>query len=113
METSRKRDFSLFLNFIYFWLCWVFIAAHGQSLAGESRGYFLAEMLGLLTAVACSVAEHEVEGVQTPAAAACGLSIWAPALRSAGSGVAAHGLSCSVARAIFLHQGLNLYLLSR
>ena len=25
--------------FIYFWLCWVFIAAHGLSLVAASRGY--------------------------------------------------------------------------
>ena len=70
-------------------------------------------MLGLLTAVASFVAEHELEGAQILAAAACGLSIWAPGLQSTGSGVVAHGLSCFVARGIFLHQGLNLYLLSR
>ena len=30
------------LNFVYFWLCWVFVAAHGLSLVSESRGYSLA-----------------------------------------------------------------------
>ena len=30
----------LFLNlFIYFWLCWVFVAAWGLSLVAASRGY--------------------------------------------------------------------------
>ena len=28
----------VFLNFIYFWLHWVFIAAHGLSLVAASRG---------------------------------------------------------------------------
>ena len=27
--------------FIYFWLCWVFVAAHGLSLVAVSRGYSL------------------------------------------------------------------------
>ena len=26
-------------SFIYLWLCWVFVAAHGLSLVAESRGY--------------------------------------------------------------------------
>ena len=30
---------SFFLNFIYFWLCWVFVAAHRFSLVVASRGY--------------------------------------------------------------------------
>ena len=28
-----------FLNCIYFWLCWVFIAVHGLSLFAASGGY--------------------------------------------------------------------------
>ena len=30
-----------FQNLFYFWLCWVFVAVHGLSLAVASRGYFL------------------------------------------------------------------------
>ena len=30
--------FKIYL-FIYFWLCWVFIAVHGLSLVVTSRGY--------------------------------------------------------------------------
>ena len=30
---------NLFYSFIYFWLCWVFIAAHGLSLVAASGGY--------------------------------------------------------------------------
>ena len=30
---------NLFILFIYFWLCWVFIAAHRRSLAAASRSY--------------------------------------------------------------------------
>jgi len=46
----------LFLNtfylFIYFWLCWVFVAAPGLSLVVVSRGYSLVEMHRLLIVVA-------------------------------------------------------------
>ena len=37
-----SQSFLFFLNliyFIYFWLCWVFVAVHGLSLVAESRGY--------------------------------------------------------------------------
>ena len=43
--------FCLFLLFIYFWLCWVFVAAHGLSLV---------VVQGLLIAVASLVAEHRL-----------------------------------------------------
>ena len=45
--------------FIYFWLCWVFVAAHGLSLLAESGGYSLV-LRGLLIAVASLVAEHRL-----------------------------------------------------
>ena len=41
-----------FNNCIYFWLCWVFIAACRLSLLVVSRGYSLVAMRGLLTVVA-------------------------------------------------------------
>ena len=31
--------FNLFILFIYFWLCWVFVTVHGLSLVAVSRGY--------------------------------------------------------------------------
>ena len=50
----------LFVNyyFIYFCLCWVFIAAQTFSLVGESGGYSLVMVCGLLILVASLVAEH-------------------------------------------------------
>ena len=36
----------------YFWLHWVFVAAHRLSLVAESRGYSLVAVRGLLIAVA-------------------------------------------------------------
>ena len=47
-------------NFIYFWLCWVFIAAHMLSLVVVSGGYSLVVVHGHLIAVASLVAEHRV-----------------------------------------------------
>ena len=46
--------FNLFIS----WLCWVFVATHGFSLAVASGGSFLAAVRGLLTAAASLVAEH-------------------------------------------------------
>ena len=31
---------------MYFWLCWVFVAAHGLSLVAASRGYSLLRCAG-------------------------------------------------------------------
>ena len=42
------NSFKLFFNIIYFSLCWVFIAVLRLSLVVGSRGYSLAEVLGLL-----------------------------------------------------------------
>ena len=46
-----------FNKFIYFWLHWVFVAAHGLSLVAASGGYSVA-VRGLLIAVASVVLEH-------------------------------------------------------
>ena len=54
-------DFFLFLNstfFIYFWLHWVFIAAHRLSLVVMSRGCSLVALYVPLISVASIVAEH-------------------------------------------------------
>ena len=40
----------LYIHIIYFWLCWVFVAVRGLSLAAESGGYSGCSA-GLLTAV--------------------------------------------------------------
>ena len=59
--------------FIYFWLCWVFVATRtllvvnkGYSLVAVSGTYSLVAMQGLLIAVASPVAEHRLQGSQTP-----------------------------------------------
>ena len=43
--------------FIYFWLCWVFVAARGLSLVAASGGY---AVHGLLIVVASLVVEHRL-----------------------------------------------------
>ena len=86
---------SLFLNNIYFWLCWIFVATHRLSLVVASRGYSLVVVCRLLIAVA-SVAEH---GLQTS-----GL----PSLWHLGSVVVEHRPSHPAACEIFPNQGSNL-----
>ena len=45
---------------MYFWLCWVFIAAQGLSLVAASGGYFLVGVSRLLIVVASLVAGHKL-----------------------------------------------------
>ena len=89
----------LFL-FNYFWLCWVFVAAHRLSLVATRGVYsslqctgFLLRWLLLLWSTGSRLAGSVV--------VACGL-------QSAGSVVVAHGLSCSAACGIFPNWGSNL-----
>ena len=49
--------FKNFLNFVYFGLCWVFVAGHGLSLIVQSGVLFIV-VRGLLIVVASIVAEH-------------------------------------------------------
>ena len=51
-------DLKLVGNFIYFWLCWVFIAAHRLSLVVMSKDCSLVAVCRLLITVASLVAEH-------------------------------------------------------
>ena len=50
---------NLFILF-YFWLHWVFIAAHGLFSGCSEQGLLFVEVCGLLIAVASLVAEHEL-----------------------------------------------------
>ena len=49
--------FFILFNSLYFWLCWVFIAARAFSSCGE-WGLLFAVVRGLLIAVASLVVEH-------------------------------------------------------
>ena len=61
-------------NFSYFWLCWVFVAAHSFSLVAVSKGSSLVAVRKLLIAVASPEEEHGLQGTQPPGAPAPGLS---------------------------------------
>ena len=63
-----------------------------------SQGCCLVAARGFLISVASFVAESTGS-----------LALWLQQLRLPGSGAAAHELSCSEARGIFLDQGSNLY----
>ena len=75
--------------FVYFRLCWVFIAVWTFSLVVVSKGYPAVAERRLLVVPASLVAAHRLYG-------------------SRASVVAARGPSCSVACGIFLDQGSNL-----
>ena len=60
LPLNPSTEFFLLINFIYFWLRWVFIAVHGLSLVVVSGGYSFVVMCRLLTAVAPLVAEHRL-----------------------------------------------------
>ena len=56
-----KRQSCIFYFIIYFWLPWVFMAAHGLSLVAASKDYSLAVVGGLLIAVASHcITEHKL-----------------------------------------------------
>ena len=48
------------LFFVYFWLCWVFIAARGLFSSCGERGLLFVEVRGLLIVVASLVVEHRL-----------------------------------------------------
>ena len=79
--------FNLFIYFIYFWLCWVFISVRGLSLVAASRGHSSSRCAGL--------------SLSRP------LLLRSTGSRRAGSAVVAHGPSCSAACGIFPDQGSN------
>ena len=80
--------------FIYFWLCWVFIASCGEQGLLSSCGGQASHCGGF----SCYTAQ---------ALGPSGCSSWTPRLESTGLVVEAHGLSCSSAWGIFLDQGWN------
>ena len=79
--------FNFIYLFIYLWLCWVFVSVQGLSLVAASGGHSSSWCAGL--------------SLSRP------LLLRSTGSRRAGSVIVAHGPSCSAARGIFLHQGLN------
>ena len=73
--------------FIYLWLCWVFVSVRGLSLVVASGGHSSLRCVGL--------------SLSRP------LLLRSTGSRRAGSGIVAHGPSCSVACGIFPDQGSN------
>ena len=63
MQESRGVFFffnsSILKIFIYFWLCWVFVAVHRLSLVAASKGYSVVAVHELLIAKA-SLVEHRL-----------------------------------------------------
>ena len=60
-----RRPLLLFLNkfiylFIYFWLRWAFVAAHGIFSSCAERGLLFVAVRGLLIVLASLVAEHRL-----------------------------------------------------
>ena len=56
---------SFFPNkFIYFWLHWIFVAAHGLFLVAANRRYSLAVVHGLLIVGGSLVMQHRLQGAQ-------------------------------------------------
>ena len=80
--------FLFFCFFIYFWLCWVFVAVHALSLVVASWGY---------SSLWC-VASH------CGGFSCCGARV----LGAQASVDVAHRISCSAACGIFPDQGSNL-----
>ena len=79
--------FLLFLKFIYFWLCWVFVSVQRLSLVAASGGHPSSRCAGL--------------SLSQP------LPLRSTGSRRAGSVIVAHGPSCSAACGIFPDQGSN------
>ena len=79
--------FNLFIYFIYFWLCWVFVSVRGLSLLAASGGHSSSQCAGL--------------SLLRP------LLLRGTGSRRTGSVVVAHGPSCSAACGIFPDQVSN------
>ena len=58
LNETRVLFFFYIILFIYFCLCWIFIAAEAFSVVMETGGCSLVVVLGLLLAVASLVGEH-------------------------------------------------------
>ena len=92
------------INYFYFWLLCVFVAAHGLSLVAASRVYSSChEWVCHCSGFSCWGAQ----ALGVLASVHTGPLIVACRFQSLGSVVVAHGLSCSVACGIFSGQGLN------
>ena len=88
-QQTENAGFLLLLLFLYFWLCWLFDAAHGLSLLSGREGYSLVVMCRPLIAVA-SLVEHVLR-----MCGFCGCKTRAQSLWHAGSGASAKQVCCT------------------
>ena len=67
MIWGRTIPFLYFLKneFIYFWVCWVFVDARGLHLVSRSRSYSLVAVGWLLTVVASPVAGYGLQSADS------------------------------------------------
>ena len=85
--------------YFYFWLRWVFVAAHGPSLVVASGGHSLLQCAGFpLRWLLLLQSTGSRRGASV---------VVARRLQSAGSAAAVHGLSCSAACEILPDRGSN------
>ena len=84
-----KKFIFLFIYFLNFWRCWVFVSVRGLSLVVASVGHSSSRRAGL--------------SLSQP------LLLGSTGSRRAGSVIVAHGPSCSAACGIFPDQGSNPY----
>ena len=92
----KKKNIYLF---IYFWLCWVFVAVCGLSLVAASGGYSSLHCTGFSLRLFLLL--------RNMGSRCTGSVVVARGLQSTGSVVVAHRLSCSVESGIFSDQGSN------
>ena len=106
--------FKQFLKIIYLfiWLCWVFVAARAFLLLQQVGATLQVVVRGILIVVASFVVEHRLQGAWPSVVVARGFTGCGSGLQSTGSIAVAQGLSCFLARGIFLDQGSNLCLLN-
>ena len=104
----------IFNLFIYFWLHWVFAAAHGLSLVAASGSYssLWSASLSLRWSLLLWSTGSRCTGLSSCGTWAqqlrlMGAVVVAHGLQSAGSVAVAHWLSCSAACGILPHQGSN------
>ena len=94
------------VGLVFFWLCWVFIAACGLSLVVTSGGYSWLRCTGF-SLQWLLVAEHGLQARGLQQLQHVGSVVVAHGLQSTGSVVVAHGLSRSAVCGIFSDQGSN------
>ena len=100
---------NLFIYHLFLFVL-VFAATRGLSLVAVSWGYSLV-VSGLLSAVASLVVEHRLQVGRLQSLWHVGSAVAAHGLQSTGSVALAHGLCCSMACGVLLHQGSNPCLL--